>query len=350
MKILVINPNSDAAMTAAIQRSAEAFAQGSFEVRTVSTPGAPTFIESHASEIQCGPGMLGLMEEYEGDYDAFVIACYSDPGLQVCREATTKPVFGINECAVLTALAKGDRFGVLAIKEASVRRHVRYLRQMGLIDRLAGERPLDMSVAETASGADTLARMVEVGRELRDHDGADVVVMDNSPRKLVELDALYGPRLKTIFSTEESVADHVEQADLVIGAVLIPGAAAPKLVRREMLVDMKRGAVVVDVAIDQGGCFETSRPTTHEDPVYIVDDVVHYCVANMPGAVPRTSTYALSNATLPYIVRLANQGILPALAADPALRKGVNTYQHKITYPSVAEAFGLEYTPLDAVL
>ena len=172
--------------------------------------------------------------------------------------------------------------------------------------------------------------------------GADVVVMDNSPRKLVELDALYGPRLKTIFSTEESVADHVEQADLVVGAVLIPGAAAPKLVRREMLVDMKRGAVVVDVAIDQGGCFETSKATTHESPTYVVEEIVHYCVANMPGAVARTSTFALTNATMPYVIRLANDG-LGALREDAHLREGLNVHRGQVTYEAVAIDLGYDF-------
>jgi alanine dehydrogenase len=172
--------------------------------------------------------------------------------------------------------------------------------------------------------------------------GADVVVLDNSPRKLVELDALYGPRLKTIFSTEESVADHVERADLVVGAVLIPGAAAPKLVRREMLVDMKRGAVVVDVAIDQGGCFETSKATTHESPTYVVEEIVHYCVANMPGAVARTSTFALTNATMPYVIRLANDG-LGALRDDAHLREGLNVHRGQVTYEAVAIDLGYDY-------
>lgn len=177
MRIKVINPNSNAIVTDGIDAAIDAirFADGP-EIACVTLAEGPQGIETQA-DVEAVTLPLRALVAGDNESDAFVIACYSDPGLHVCREATTKPVFGINECAVLTALAKGDRFGVLAIKEASVRRHVRYLRQMGLIDRLAGERPLDMSVAETASGADTLARMVEVGRELRDHDGADVVVM-----------------------------------------------------------------------------------------------------------------------------------------------------------------------------
>ena len=145
---------------------------------------------------------------------------------------------------------------------------------------------------------------------------------------------------------QASVAD----ADLVIGAVLIPGAVAPKLVTREMVAGMKAGSVIVDVAIDQGGCVETAHPTTHSDPVYVVDDVIHYCVANMPGGVPITSTMALTNATLPYVEAIADRGLRAAVAADPALAKGVNVLDGKVTYEAVAEAHGLAFTPLDVAL
>src|SRR6185312_3266477 len=146
------------------------------------------------------------------------------------------------------------------------------------------------------------------------------------------------------------VAASIEDADLVIGAVLIPGAVAPKLVTREMISSMKEGAVVVDVAIDQGGCFETSHATTHADPVYLVEGVTHYCVANMPGAVPITSTKALTNATLPYVEAIADYGLAEAVARDPALAGGVNVLDGKVTYEAVAEAHGLEYVPLEGVL
>src|SRR5262249_12571302 len=142
----------------------------------------------------------------------------------------------------------------------------------------------------------------------------------------------------------------VEDADLVIGAVLIPGALAPKLVTREMIAGMKEGAVVVDVAIDQGGCFETSHPTTHSDPIYVVEGVTHYCVANMPGCVPTPSPHALTNATLPYVEAIADKGLVQAVGDDAALAKGVNVVGGKITYEAVAEAHGLEYTPLDDAL
>ena len=170
--------------------------------------------------------------------------------------------------------------------------------------------------------------------------GADVVVLDKSMPRLAELDALYGPRIKTVFATLESIEHHVVAADLVVGAVLVPGAAAPKLVKRSTLKRMRPGSVLVDVAIDQGGCFETSKPTTHADPTYVVDGVVHYCVANMPGGVARTSTLALTNATLPFVLALADKGWKKATKDDPHLAAGLNVHAGKITHPAVADALG----------
>jgi alanine dehydrogenase len=170
---------------------------------------------------------------------------------------------------------------------------------------------------------------------------ADVTIFDVDARKLVEIDQMFGGRVKTAYSSRAALAQAITEADLVIGAVLIPGAAAPKLISRDMLKTMKAGAVLVDIAIDQGGCFETSRPTTHQDPIFIVDDIVHYCVANMPGAVARTSTLALNNATLPFVVKMAQMGVSAALAADPHLRAGLNVASGKITYKAVAEALNL---------
>ncbi|WP_250655419.1 alanine dehydrogenase [Alkalimarinus coralli] len=175
--------------------------------------------------------------------------------------------------------------------------------------------------------------------------GADVTVLDRSLDRLKTLDTLYGPRLKTLYSTVESVEDSVCSADLVIGAVLVPGAAAPKLLKRETLTKMKDGAVLVDVAIDQGGCFETSKATTHQEPTYKVDGVVHYCVANMPGGVARTATFALTNATLPYTIALANKGCQQALADDPHLRNGLNIFKGKVTCEPVAEDLNYDYVP-----
>jgi alanine dehydrogenase len=180
--------------------------------------------------------------------------------------------------------------------------------------------------------------------------GADVTIFDRSLSRLAALDDLYGPRLKTAYSTSEAVEDAVFNADLVIGAVLVPGAAAPKLVTRAMLGHMRKGAVLVDVAIDQGGCFETSRATTHSDPTYIVDGIVHYCVANMPGAVPRTSTFALTQATIPYTLQLADKGWRQALDDNAHLRAGLNVAAGHITHAAVAEALGEVLVPAVQVL
>lgn len=183
--------------------------------------------------------------------------------------------------------------------------------------------------------------------------GADVTILDRSLPRLRQLDDLFGGRVKTIYSTVDAIDRFSREADLVIGAVLIPGAAAPKLLTREHIKNMKPGSVLVDVAIDQGGCFETSRATTHQDPTYVVDDVIHYCVANMPGGVARTSTIALNNATLPFGLALANKG-LAAMANDPHLLNGLNMHKGKITYKAVHDdlgsQLGLEYLdPAEAV-
>ncbi len=179
---------------------------------------------------------------------------------------------------------------------------------------------------------------------------AHVTVIDKSLPTLDRLDMRFGGQLNTIFATVDAIEQHVLGADLVIGAVLVPGAAAPKLVTREMVAAMKAGSVLVDISIDQGGCFATSKPTTHDDPTYIVDDVVHYCVANMPGGVARTSTNALNNATLPFVLALADKGVRQALADDPNLLNGLNVAQGQVTYKAVAEAHGLPYTAPQEVM
>jgi alanine dehydrogenase len=180
--------------------------------------------------------------------------------------------------------------------------------------------------------------------------GARVTALDRSLPTLRYLDDIFGNRIETLWSNEQHVEDSVVQADLVIGAVLIPGASAPKLVTRQMLSRMKPGCVIVDVAVDQGGCFETTRPTTHAEPVYFVDGVLHYAVANMPGALPRTSTIALTNATLPYALKLAGKGLRGALRADPGFLAGLNTYDGQITCPPVAESLGLPFVDPAALL
>lgn len=180
--------------------------------------------------------------------------------------------------------------------------------------------------------------------------GADVTVLDMSIARMRYLDDTYGGVFKTRYASKGNTAELVAESDMVIGAVLIPGAAAPKLVTRAMLSTMKPGAAIVDVAIDQGGCFETSHATTHDDPIYEVDGIMHYCVANMPGAVARTSTIALGNATMPFMIALANKGWKEACAADPHLMNGLNTHAGKLTYAAVGEALGLDYISTDEAL
>ncbi|HEY72762.1 MAG: alanine dehydrogenase [Chloroflexi bacterium] len=212
-----------------------------------------------------------------------------------------------------------------------------------LLGGVPGVRPADVVIVG-AGVVGTNAAQMALGM------GAHVFIVDINLDRLRYLDEVMGGRLTTLSSNPLTIAEAVRRADLVVGAVLIKGGKAPKLVTREMIGTMTPGSVIVDVAVDQGGCVEATRPTTHSDPIIMVDGVILYCVANMPGAVPRTSTYALSNATLPYAVKLANMGAEAAVRANPALAKGVNTYKGKITYPGVAEAFDLECTPLNTLL
>jgi alanine dehydrogenase len=188
------------------------------------------------------------------------------------------------------------------------------------------------------------AAFIAIGME------ADVFVYDRNIDRLRELDVAFGGRASTVYSSTLAVEEMLPRADLVIGAVLIHGARAPYVVKRDQLGLMKKRAVLVDVSIDQGGCFETSRPTTHSDPVYEVDGVTHYCVANMPGAVPVTSTFALTNATLPYVLALADHGLEGAIEKVPGLQPGVNVAGGKVTHPAVAEGTGMPYTPVEDVL
>jgi alanine dehydrogenase len=188
------------------------------------------------------------------------------------------------------------------------------------------------------------AAFIAIGME------ADVFVYDRSIDRLRELDVAFGGTASTVYSSTLAIEEMLPRADLVIGSVLIHGARAPYVIKRDQLKLMKQRAVLVDVAIDQGGCFETSRPTTHSDPVYEVDGVTHYCVANMPGAVPVTSTFALTNATLPYLLALADQGVNGAIEAMPGLRPGINVAAGKVTHPAVAEGTGMDYTPVEDVL
>lgn len=180
--------------------------------------------------------------------------------------------------------------------------------------------------------------------------GAYVTIIDNNLDRLRELDDIFLSKISTLASSAYMIHDAISNADLIVGAVLVPGAAAPRLVTRGMLKDVPNGAVIVDVAVDQGGCIETTHPTTHSDPTYYVEGVLHYCVANMPGAVPRTSTFALTNATLPYALTLANKGFFEAIRTDNGLKEGVNTYAGHCTYQAVAESQDLAYTSIDALV
>jgi alanine dehydrogenase len=180
--------------------------------------------------------------------------------------------------------------------------------------------------------------------------GAHVTIIDNNLDRLRELDDIFLSKISTLASSAYMIHDAISNADLIVGAVLVPGAAAPRLVTRSMLKDVPNGAVIVDVAVDQGGCIETTHPTTHSNPTYYVEGVLHYCVANMPGAVPRTSTFALTNATLPYTLKLANRGFFEAIRSDAGLKAGVNTYAGHCTYQAVAEAQDIAFTNLDALV
>ena len=213
-----------------------------------------------------------------------------------------------------------------------------------LLSGVPGVRPADVTIIGGGGIVGSNAAQIALGM------GAHVIILDIDIDRMRHLEAIFHGRLTTLSANPVNIAEAVRRADLLIGAVLVKGAKTPKLVTRSMIRTMEEGSVVVDVSVDQGGCIETTRPTTHSAPTYIVDGVIHYGVTNMPGAVPRTSTYALSNATLPYITKLANQDVRPSFKADWALARGVNTFQGKLTYKAVAEALGIGYTPLDSLL
>lgn len=212
-----------------------------------------------------------------------------------------------------------------------------------LLGGVPGVRPADVMIIG-AGVVGTNAAQMALGM------GANVTILDINGERLRYLEEVLHGRLNTVSANSLSIAEAVKRADLLIGAVLIKGARAPRLVTREMVCTMEPGSVVVDVSVDQGGCVETTRPCTHSDPICMVEGIVHYGVTNMPGAVPRTSTYALSNATLPYLMRLANRGVIEAIRRDASLARGVNTYEGKLTYQAVAENLGLEYTPLGSLI
>src|SRR5919198_2322063 len=212
-----------------------------------------------------------------------------------------------------------------------------------LLGGVPGVPPADVLVLG-AGVSGTNAALIALGM------GASVSVVDRNPEALRRIAGQFGPRVSTAFSTRDVVETLCRRSDLVIAAVLIPGAAAPKIITAETVKAMKPGAVIVDIAIDQGGCAETSRPTTHSDPIYLVDDVVHYCVTNMPGAVARTSTFALNNVTLPFVLALADKGYRRALGEDEHLCRGLNVFDGMVTHRAVAEALKLKFTPPEAAL
>ena len=256
----------------------------------------------------------------------------------VAYETVTSPAGGLPLLAPMSEVA-----GRLAV-QAGARCLEKSAGGMGvLLGGVAGVAPARIVILG-AGVVGTNAAQMAVGT------GAQVVVIDRSIDALRRIDAMFNGRAMTVFSNTDNVEHEVLRADLVISGVLIPGAEAPKLITKAMLPQMKPGSVIVDVAIDQGGSVETSRPTTHAEPTYVIDGVVHYMVANMPGAVPRTSTYALNNATLPFTLALANKGWRKALADDPHLKAGLNVAAGKVTYKAVAKALGLAYTAADAVV
>ena len=256
----------------------------------------------------------------------------------IAYETVTSPLGGLPLLAPMSKVA-----GRLAIQAGA---HCLEQPQGGLGMLLGGVPGVEAAnVVILGSGiVGTHAAHIAVGM------GANVVVLDNNADTLEQHWRQFGRDTTGVFSTKGSLEKHIMTADLVIGGVLIPGAEAPKLVPKEMIKDMKKGAVIVDVAIDQGGCFETSKPTTYADPTYLVDDVVHYCVANMPGAVPNTSTYALNNVTLPFALAIADNGVSQALKNDPHLRQGLNVHTGNITYQQVAEELSYDYTPAETLI
>ncbi|WP_411992918.1 alanine dehydrogenase [Agarivorans sp. DSG3-1] len=247
----------------------------------------------------------------------------------IAYETVTSPRGGLPLLAPMSEVAgrMAIQAGALALEKSKGGRGV-------LLGGVPGAEPAKVTVIGGGMVGRNAAQMA-VGM------GADVTILDRSIDVLRSIDAEYHGKLKTVYSTSSSIEQHVLEADLVIGGVLLPGAAAPKLITKDLVKRMKSGSAIVDVAIDQGGCAETSKATTHQDPIYIVDDVVHYCVANMPGGVARTSTMALNNATLPYIITLANKGYKKALLDDEHLRNGLNVMHGKLTCAEVGEALAL---------
>ncbi|MFN3986253.1 MAG: alanine dehydrogenase [Rhodocyclaceae bacterium] len=292
------------------------------------------------------PGECAMLREGQVLYTYLHLAPDPDQAAALLRsgavcvayETITGPGGGLPLLAPMSEVA-----GRMAIQAGATHMEISHGGRGLLLGGVPGVRPAHVVILG-AGVVGTNALQMAVGL------GARVTVLDKSVDRLRQLDLVFGNRITTVCSNTHEVEEAVLAADLVIGGVLIPGASAPKLVTRDMVGRMRSGAVVVDVAIDQGGCFETSRPTTHADPTFVVDGVVHYCVANMPGAVARTSTFALNNATIGHALALAERGWRQALSDDPHLRKGLNICLGKVTHPAVAEALGHTHTPAEAML
>jgi alanine dehydrogenase len=258
--------------------------------------------------------------------------------IAIAYETVTNNAGGLPLLAPSSAVA-----GRLAIQAGAICLEVHNGGSGILLGGVPGVAPAKVVVLGGGVAGSNAAR-IAIGME------AQVVVLDKSVERLHRLDDQFGTRITTVYSTLDTIEEYVLNADLVIGAVLIPGASAPRLVTRKMLSKMRKGSAIVDISIDQGGCFETSRPTTNQDPTYVIDDIVHYCVTNMPGSVPRTSTFALNNATLPFVLALANLGYQKALQQDVHLLNGLNVYRGSLTYEAVAKAVGQKYVPAGVVI
>jgi alanine dehydrogenase len=292
------------------------------------------------------PSEYRLMRPGQGVFTFLHLAAEKDLTLKMMKSGVTGIAYETVECEdgslpLLTPMS--EVAGRMAVLMGAQYLEKTYGGRGKLLSGVPGVRPADVTIIG-AGVAGTNAAQMALGM------GAHVIILDIDTERLRYLDQVMSGRLTTLSANPLNIAEAVKRADLVIGAVLVKGAKAPLLVTRDMVRTMERGSVIVDISVDQGGCIETTRPATHSDPVHVVDGVLHYGVTNMPGAVPRTSTYALSNATLPYLMALAEEGILQAVRNSYPLAKGVNVHMGKITYQAVAEAFGLDYTPLESLI
>jgi len=292
------------------------------------------------------PSEYGFLRQGLGLFTYLHLAAEKELTLEMLERGVIGIAYETVECAdgrlpLLTPMS--EIAGRMAVQVGAQYLEKTYGGRGKLLGGVPGVRPADVTIIG-AGVVGTNATQMALGM------GANVTILDVNTDRLRYLEQVMRGRLNTLSANPLTIAEGVKRADLLIGAVLVKGAKAPRLVNRAMVGTMEAGSVIVDVSVDQGGCIETIRPSTHSDPVYFEEGIVHYGVTNMPGAVPRTSTYALSNATLPYFMKLAEQGIITAIRKDGTLAKGVNTYLGKATYDAVAETFDLEYTPLESIV